>query len=682
MNAVATACEALLSSRPPLAAALTLHRLSKGSTPMAAQEKKLQHVATSLSPETRKRLACEFKDDGLFHCAQALSSARNVHAITVDTPASKRACRPRRAAAAARLCECPALWARSRRYYAASGATAWTSGAVPCHISTSAFISSAYAAIVAGFMADTEASAIVADEPLIILDLGCGAGVLGVRVARELQRRGCRDFCVVLADLDPAAALAQVQLPPAASLVRDGLLDVAALDAAASEGAASDGLHLELSGRRVGTSSLRRPLVVLANYLFDSLPIELLRVRARSGVCAGVDALCPEADGRFAYRPIWDGRGADGRATSRAASQAMSLAAAVEAHFACPRQAALAGQLVAAAEAEAVAAAEQAAAHGDDQERAALAYVCTGAQRCLRAVHRLLDPSLDARMLLLVGDKLVDGSSAARLAATQTAMDAAPLTLSQLPLFSVHGSPTHGAVSHGVVLEALIEALPHGGCLLAQSAALMEFDVVALAVGSAAAAHGQTAESKGARVGRRSGRVTPHAEEACPLPATRRAFRSRLGRFGAAEMERLTAMVHEAAQIEGLALRRAARKAARQPSRPIALASATGDAAASMGGAAPAVALSLLTQIVVLSGYDWDVFASLRTHFLERFPSVTSAEAAEAISVATRCFDERVTLCAADWEDSGTIFKQWLAGARRRHPQHTFCRRGDRTAGC
>ena len=666
---VSAACGALLGSgRPPLIAALTLHRLDAGSASklMAAQETKLCAAASSLPPETRRRLSAEL-DDGLPCLAAAVRSVPANALTTFVAPPSKRQCTPTRASFP-RLSEC-SLWERTKKYYADHGAKAWTSGAVPCHISTSAFIANAYAAVVTAFLSEAESSPL--DEPLIILDLGCGAGVLGVRVARELQRRGCHGFCVVLADLDPAAALAQTQLPPAASLVRDGILDVAVLQAV-TEGTCN--LHLQLSNRFIHCGTLRRPLVVLANYVFDSLPIDLLRVRLRHGACTGVDALIPQpSDETFMYQPIL-GKSTLGNSSSvregLGASRASILASDLGGYFKWPEEAELAARLVSAAEADA--AAETAGETADEEEQAALAYVCTGALGCLKAIHSLLAPSSGSPMLLLLGEKLVDGCSAARLAAAHKAANWAPLTLSELPLFSVHGSARHGAVSHGVVLQSLLEAMPRGFTILGRSATLMEFDVVALAV------DGPTARAKCTA----SGSTCTSETDDGTLPATRRAFSSQLSRFGAAEMERLTAMVHEAAQAEGPTIRRAARKAARRPWRPyvvqtpgvaVTSAEARCEPATSADGLALPVPMTvpirLLTHAVIMSGHDWDVFVSLRSSFRDRFDRATSAEVTEAIRVATRCFAERVTLCADDWKRSGAIFKRWLDVAQRRRLQ-------------
>ena len=118
-----------------------------------------------------------------------------------------------------------------------------------------------------------------------MIDLGCGSGLLSLHCATELRRRGAPRCCVVLADLDPAAALRLCASAAGASLVREGWLDVARLHGGGGGGGGAGGragdgagdcdlnlseggaLHLLISGREIAPGSLRTPLVLLGSYL-------------------------------------------------------------------------------------------------------------------------------------------------------------------------------------------------------------------------------------------------------------------------------------------------------------------------------------------------------------------------------------------------------------------------------
>ena len=195
------------------------------------------------------------------------------------------------------------LWRRTCEFYHTKKAphgTRWSS-TIP-HFS-SAFIAAHYASVIHGFIVESESRLHTRTTDICyIFDVGCGCGLLGVQVARELKKLGMRGFCVVLADIDISAALAQIQLSDASTLVSEGLVQVCRLDDSPDPHQATVELLLLPSGAKLKTAS-RRPLVLLSNYLVDSLPMDIVRV------CQGArdEALTPlAADGgdTFAYRAL------------------------------------------------------------------------------------------------------------------------------------------------------------------------------------------------------------------------------------------------------------------------------------------------------------------------------------------------------------------------------------------
>ena len=274
---------------PPLTLMLALLRLGSGNvsgTLRSLIESKLSRVATTLPRDVRAQLAAEVSEYDLrraFHaldgCQQAGFRPANRTSPETNAAVSLGSDEVRR------LSECRQLWQRSRGYYTTSGVRAWVSGDVPYHISQSAFVASAHAAIIHTFLEEAARSPPSADDETttLIVDLGCGCGLLGVRVARELYHRGERRFRVILADIDVDAALEQARMPAAAPLVAAGLLDVARLGGDGDGDDASGGfvpLELLLSGQRIESSPGR--LVLLAHYVLDSMPIDLFRVSTSS----------------------------------------------------------------------------------------------------------------------------------------------------------------------------------------------------------------------------------------------------------------------------------------------------------------------------------------------------------------------------------------------------------------
>ena len=648
--ALATRTAALLPAErsSPLLVALTLLRLgSESPSLLASAISKLRNAAPSLSEETRRQLELELRISLPPSIFPALPSTRK-HGRSVSPPMNLP------------LSSCASLWTRTRSFYSEKGADAFSSGIVPSHISTSAFLGCAYARVIERMLHDVGSNfGGVSDEeePVYIIDVGCGCGVLGVRVALELAKCGLhlqRPFCVVLADLDPTAALAQAALPSAAALVRNGQLDVAQFDADASGSVLASwaesrhapppslrppNLRLLLSGR-ILPPRRRQPLIVLASYLFDSLPIDVLRLPsgrhdttpevltpiATSGRRGGIRT-------RFAYAPSagCGGEEADGVNSVSAGSGDARV------DELCARLLELAS---------------------DDAEArgvAAAAIVPVGAARCVwwlyewlaggrtEGVTECTRTEQHPPMLLLIGDKIIDRHSAARLVAAERPNGHPPMELSELKLFDEHGGEG-GPISTSLVLEGVLEAMrlcthtvaaeetpavdgeavrtrpaaPQAHArsqvqvqTIGRSPAMMEFDVCAFLLASTSAAD-------------------VHASAGATLRATRDEFGKRLGKFGPAELERLCAFVYAEST------------------------SPTG---------AERVPLRLLVDVLVLTNYDWPTFHEWRWLVRARLRDAPPDDAASAIAVARRCFETRVVLDATAWAASELTFGRWLCAA-------------------
>ncbi len=82
------------------------------------------------------------------------------------------------------------LWQLQRNYYDQAGADAWETGIVPSFITTNAFLARQYAHLCLQFIRDFAAapgSALDADEPIYIVELGSGHGKLGFLFLRQLE---------------------------------------------------------------------------------------------------------------------------------------------------------------------------------------------------------------------------------------------------------------------------------------------------------------------------------------------------------------------------------------------------------------------------------------------------------------------------------------------------------------
>ena len=278
-----------------------------------------------------------------------------------------------------------------------------------------------------------------------------------------------------------------------------------------------------------------------------------------------------------------------------------------------------------------------------------------------------------SRMLLLLGDKIIDRERAAKL--TAASADGAELALPELPLFAVHGCPSTGPVSTCLVLDGLVEALrlvdsppaaaaevlaevtrdhprstaaeilaevgATNGSLgdatlavaeLGRSPAMMDFDVVAL---MAAPPH------------------TLHAAGA--FAATQQTFTQHLGQFAGSELERVQAFVHEAA----LADSRKGRRARATERRALGRTADPGDSDVARASAP----LALLTQLQQLSYHDWHALLPFRWLLIERMGVASPAEVAEAVRAAEQCFAERLALTEAEYLAAEIAHARWLLAA-------------------
>lgn len=167
------------------------------------------------------------------------------------------------------------LWDMQRHYFAGRGAAAWRHGEVPYYITSNPTIACAYAEIVFAFLQDQQRHS-HSSEPLYICELGAGAGQFCFlfldRLHSLCQESGVSPgfFRYILTDFTQSNLDAWLQHPRFQPFFRSGLLDIALFDVSRSTE-----LALQLGGHTLAAGALRRPLAVIANYLFDSVPHDL-----------------------------------------------------------------------------------------------------------------------------------------------------------------------------------------------------------------------------------------------------------------------------------------------------------------------------------------------------------------------------------------------------------------------
>ncbi|KGP81880.1 MULTISPECIES: hypothetical protein [unclassified Paenibacillus] len=176
-----------------------------------------------------------------------------------------------------RFSEAP-VWDWQRAYYEQKGLHAWTENQVPQYITSNPMIATAYAEMIFGFLQDL-ASKGKTTETVTILELGAGVGRLAHQILLKLI--ALKDFAglelpafrYVMTDLVEDNVLGWRAHPSMQSFIDQGILDFARFDAIQDTE-----LNLVVAGTVIRPGDLKQPLLLIANYFFDSIPQELIYV--------------------------------------------------------------------------------------------------------------------------------------------------------------------------------------------------------------------------------------------------------------------------------------------------------------------------------------------------------------------------------------------------------------------
>ena len=172
------------------------------------------------------------------------------------------------------------VWNLQRDYYARQGAKAWTGGDVPFWITSNPYIARIYARTAVAFLEDLLRTGPhrVEDGPINVVELGSGSGQHAWHLVRELKKE-CRlaglpenSFRVILTDFTQNNIDAWRTKAVWSAHLASGAADFAIFDTD-SPGT----LELQVSGERLSGRST--PVVLIANYLFDTIRQDAFHVR-------------------------------------------------------------------------------------------------------------------------------------------------------------------------------------------------------------------------------------------------------------------------------------------------------------------------------------------------------------------------------------------------------------------
>jgi tetratricopeptide (TPR) repeat protein len=171
------------------------------------------------------------------------------------------------------------LWEMQQGYFAQKGVDAWRLGQVPHYVSSHPRLANSYAELVVALWRDQQHVQSTAHEPIYLIELGAGSGRFAFHFLQRLTQL-CRqadisleNFCYVLTDIAEKNLTSWGQHPCFKPFFDNGLLDMALFDVTHSSQ-----LHLRYHNRTLEKGSGKNPIVVIANYLFDSTPQELFYI--------------------------------------------------------------------------------------------------------------------------------------------------------------------------------------------------------------------------------------------------------------------------------------------------------------------------------------------------------------------------------------------------------------------
>jgi hypothetical protein len=155
------------------------------------------------------------------------------------------------------------VWQQQRAFYEDRGSEAFAE--IPHAAVDNPWVAAAYARVIAGFARD---HALDPAQPLYVLELGAGAGRFAHGLARELGERLEQDFVYVLTDFAESQLDDWARHPG----LEDERFDFARVDL-------TQPIRPALRRRGVTLERTVNPLVVIANYVFDSVPADAFAVQ-------------------------------------------------------------------------------------------------------------------------------------------------------------------------------------------------------------------------------------------------------------------------------------------------------------------------------------------------------------------------------------------------------------------
>ena len=205
------------------------------------------------------------------------------------------------------------IWQIQRNYFLQNGMKAWQDDVVPHAISSNPVMARAYSQLLFGYLRDCFAAAqngdfpLDAAQPIYIVELGAGSGRLAHHFLHTFYPRyrrspfAAQPMKYVMTDFVPEIVAFWQENGRFQPWIDADLLDFALFDVQAKRP-----LTLHHSGQTLTPDQMQNPVVLIANYFFDSIPQDSFVVEEEQ-LCQNLLTLTssqPEPD--LADPAIWD----------------------------------------------------------------------------------------------------------------------------------------------------------------------------------------------------------------------------------------------------------------------------------------------------------------------------------------------------------------------------------------
>ena len=171
-----------------------------------------------------------------------------------------------------RLSESAIFWSLQRPYFDTQGVHAWT-GSVPFFVTSNQFIAHRYAQLIAAYLTDRQTKAAGGKlETVYILELGTGSGQFSFYVLKHLSKLmqvygdAAPKFCYVMTDFTENNIQYWQTHPALKPYIKNLQLDFAHYDMENDQS-----IHLINQSITLKKDGTRTPLIILANYIFDTV---------------------------------------------------------------------------------------------------------------------------------------------------------------------------------------------------------------------------------------------------------------------------------------------------------------------------------------------------------------------------------------------------------------------------